>query len=134
MDSNRSVRPLGSSEKGGFWAFQLYRSLLEKRPILIGASPIRTSTTQGPHREDGGPGGSGGGLVLWGFLWLPTGLSPLASPETGQGVQTGRLTSGEAQGGQLPLAGVARQQHMAGDLLQNLSLSRTDGESVLPVE
>ena len=30
MESKRSMRPWGFSEKGGFWVFQLYRSLLEK--------------------------------------------------------------------------------------------------------
>jgi hypothetical protein len=59
------------------------------------------------------------------------GLSPLTVQRQGQDVQTGRLTSREAQGGQLPLAGAVWQQHMAGGLLQNLSLSRMDGESVL---
>jgi hypothetical protein len=62
------------------------------------------------------------------------GLSPLASPETGAGGADGEADEWEAQGGQLPLAGEVWQQHMAGDLLQNLSLSRMDGESVLPVE
>jgi hypothetical protein len=64
-------------------------------------------------------------------LW---GLSPLVGPETGAGVQTGRLMNGEVKGGQLPLAGAAQQRCMVGDLPQNLSLSRTDGKSVLPAE
>jgi hypothetical protein len=64
-------------------------------------------------------------------LW---GLSPLTGPETGAGVQMGRLMSGEAQRSQLPLAGVVWQRHMAGDLLHNLSLSRMDGELGLPAE
>jgi hypothetical protein len=56
------------------------------------------------------------------------------SGDRGRGVQTGRLMSGEAQRSQLPLAGVAQQGHMAGDLLHNLSLSRMDGELGLPAE
>jgi hypothetical protein len=64
------------------------------------------------------------------------GLSPLAGLETGAGGADREADEWEGSGAQLPLAGAVRQrqQHTAGDLLQNLSLSRTDGESVLPVE
>jgi hypothetical protein len=64
-------------------------------------------------------------------LW---GLSPLTGPETGAGGADGEADDGEVQRGQLPLAGAAQQQHTAGGLPQNLSLSRTDGKSVLPAE
>jgi hypothetical protein len=78
----------------------------------------------------GGPGGSGGGLLLWGFFSLPTGPE---SPRRSGGAD-GEADEWGGSESHLPLAGAARQWHMAGDLLHNLSLSRMDEELGLPAE
>jgi hypothetical protein len=62
------------------------------------------------------------------------GLSPLAGPESGAGGADGEADEWGGSGGQLPVAGAVQQRHMVGGLPQNLSLSRTDGKSVLPAE
>jgi hypothetical protein len=73
----------------------------------------------GPVEVEEGSSSGASSHCLWG-------LSPLTGPETGVGVADGEADEWGGSGGQLPLAGAAWQQHMAGGLLQK-SKSIKDG-------